>query len=137
VYVSVCVCVCVCVCDGYFWDRVSRTIWLGWLWTTVLLLSASSVARIIGVNYQLRPAYFNISLCVLMEMMGNGWGGHLNSSLASPWEPFIHSCFDSLIQHINDYVPGMVLNDINILRVKQTLLHTSHDVRIRKHVRLN
>jgi hypothetical protein len=34
--------------DGCFWVRVSQTISLGWLWTTILLISASWVARITG-----------------------------------------------------------------------------------------
>jgi hypothetical protein len=33
----------------FFWDRVLRTICTGWLWTAVLLISVSWVARIIGV----------------------------------------------------------------------------------------
>jgi hypothetical protein len=37
-------------CIRYFWDRVSRTVCLGWLWTEILLISASWVARIIGVE---------------------------------------------------------------------------------------
>jgi hypothetical protein len=32
-------------CVGYFRDRVSWTIYLGWLWTVILLVSASQVAR--------------------------------------------------------------------------------------------
>jgi hypothetical protein len=43
----------VCVCDGFFQDRGSWTICLGWLWTAVLLISASWVARIISVSYRL------------------------------------------------------------------------------------
>jgi hypothetical protein len=39
-------------CDGFFWDRVSRTICQGWLWTMILQISASWVARIIGVSHQ-------------------------------------------------------------------------------------
>jgi hypothetical protein len=35
-------------CDRYFWDRVSQTICLGWLWTSILLISASWVTRITG-----------------------------------------------------------------------------------------
>jgi hypothetical protein len=35
-------------CDGYFQDRVSRTIC--WLWTLIFLISASWVARITGVS---------------------------------------------------------------------------------------
>jgi hypothetical protein len=34
-----------------FWDRVSWIICLGWLWTTILLISASWVVRIIGVSH--------------------------------------------------------------------------------------
>jgi hypothetical protein len=70
---AVCVCVCVCVwywgwnsgpspwvtppalffffCEGFFWDRVSWTIYQGWLWTVILLISASWVARFIGVSH--------------------------------------------------------------------------------------
>jgi hypothetical protein len=41
------------VCDGYFWDGgVSQTICPGWLQTTILLISASWVARIIGMSHQ-------------------------------------------------------------------------------------
>jgi hypothetical protein len=39
-------------CDGCFPDRVSQAICLGWLWTAILLLSASWVARITGVSHQ-------------------------------------------------------------------------------------
>jgi hypothetical protein len=35
----------------YFQDRVSQTICPGWLRTTVLLIAASQVARIIGVSH--------------------------------------------------------------------------------------
>jgi hypothetical protein len=40
-------------CDGFFWDRVSWTICFGWLQTMILLISASWVARIIGMSHQL------------------------------------------------------------------------------------
>jgi hypothetical protein len=36
---------------GYFWDRLSRAICPGWLWTVVLLISAFQVARIIGMSH--------------------------------------------------------------------------------------
>jgi hypothetical protein len=32
--------------EGFFWDRVSQTICLGWLWTMILLIFASWAARI-------------------------------------------------------------------------------------------
>jgi hypothetical protein len=38
-------------CAEFFWDRVLRTICLGWLWSTVLLISASWVAKITGVSH--------------------------------------------------------------------------------------
>jgi hypothetical protein len=34
-----------------FWDRVSRTVFPGWLQTTVLLISVSWVARITGMSH--------------------------------------------------------------------------------------
>jgi hypothetical protein len=33
-------------CEGFFWDKVSWTISLGWLWTKILPISASWVVRI-------------------------------------------------------------------------------------------
>jgi hypothetical protein len=41
-----------CVCVRYFLDRVSWTICPFWLWTSILLISASWVTRIIGVSHQ-------------------------------------------------------------------------------------
>jgi hypothetical protein len=38
-------------CYGFFWDRVFRTICLGWLWTVILLISASWAVRITSVNH--------------------------------------------------------------------------------------
>jgi hypothetical protein len=38
-------------CDGFFWDRVSWTIYLDWLRTVILLISASWVARITDMNH--------------------------------------------------------------------------------------
>jgi hypothetical protein len=35
-----------------FWNRVLWTTSLGWLWTVILLIFASQVARITGVSYQ-------------------------------------------------------------------------------------
>jgi hypothetical protein len=39
------------VCDGFFQYRISWTIFPGWLRTKILLISASSIARITGVNH--------------------------------------------------------------------------------------
>jgi hypothetical protein len=66
-----CVCVCVCVCvvlelelraytlklhqplfvKGFFQDRVLQTVCTGWLWTTILLISTSWIARITGLSH--------------------------------------------------------------------------------------
>jgi hypothetical protein len=40
-------------CVGYFWDRVSGTICLRWLQTTILLICASWVVMIIGMSHYL------------------------------------------------------------------------------------
>jgi hypothetical protein len=37
--------------DGFFQDNVCQTIWPGWLRTTILLISASWEARIIGMSH--------------------------------------------------------------------------------------
>jgi hypothetical protein len=36
---------------GFFQDRISRTIYVGWLWTAILLISASWVGRITDVSH--------------------------------------------------------------------------------------
>jgi hypothetical protein len=84
-FVCVCVCVCVCArgrgvwtqgfmltcstawvtppalfCVGYFWDRVSQTICLGWLQTPIFLISASWVAWIASVSHQHQAAKISI-----------------------------------------------------------------------------
>jgi hypothetical protein len=40
------------LCSDYFEDGVLQTICLDWLQTSILLISASEVARIIGVSHQ-------------------------------------------------------------------------------------
>jgi hypothetical protein len=49
-------------CDGIFRDRVSWTIYPSWLWTAILLISASWVARITGVSHQC-PAQQTFKVC--------------------------------------------------------------------------
>jgi hypothetical protein len=48
-------------CDGYFLGSVSLTICPGWLWTMILLIPASCVARIAGVSHR-HPAHSQILL---------------------------------------------------------------------------
>jgi hypothetical protein len=55
-------------CDGFFWDRVSRTICLGWLWTTILLISTSWIARITGAWFQ-----WFISCWNFQSLQTSGW----------------------------------------------------------------
>jgi hypothetical protein len=40
----------VLLCDGFFQNRILQIICPGWLWTVILLISASWVARITDVN---------------------------------------------------------------------------------------
>jgi hypothetical protein len=53
-------------CIRYFWDRVLWTICWGWLWTMILLISASWVAGIIGVSY------WGPVLLLLFSFLGTG-----------------------------------------------------------------
>jgi hypothetical protein len=39
-------------CEGFLWDKVLQTICLGWLWTAILLISASRVARITDMSHR-------------------------------------------------------------------------------------
>jgi hypothetical protein len=62
-------------CDGLFRDRVSRTICLGWLWTAILLFSATWVARITGMSHwhlawciNLHPQISSLSLFFLVVL---------------------------------------------------------------------
>jgi hypothetical protein len=41
--------------DGFFQDKVLQTICQSWLWTVILLMSASWVARITGMSYRCQP----------------------------------------------------------------------------------
>jgi hypothetical protein len=49
-------------CEGYFWDRVLGTVCPGWLWTMILLISASLVARITGMSLCFDPAFSHLQL---------------------------------------------------------------------------
>jgi hypothetical protein len=40
------------ICSAYFGDRVSETICSGWHWATILPISGSPIARIIGMSHQ-------------------------------------------------------------------------------------
>jgi hypothetical protein len=54
-------------CVRYFQDRVSCTICPGWFQTVILLISASWVARIIGVSHQRQPpAVFCLFVCSVL-----------------------------------------------------------------------
>jgi hypothetical protein len=45
------------LCEVFFWNRVSWTVYLGWLWTVVLLIPASWVARNTGVSHRSPPQF--------------------------------------------------------------------------------
>jgi hypothetical protein len=53
-------------CVGYFWERVSPSICLGWPQTAILLISASWVVRITGWH----PALWSIFIFPFMVLFG-------------------------------------------------------------------
>jgi hypothetical protein len=62
-------------CDSYFQDRVSQTTCLGWLRTSILLISASWVARITGMSHWC-PALFvclKQVLAILPRLLLSSW----------------------------------------------------------------
>jgi hypothetical protein len=62
-------------CDEYFWDRVSQTIYLSWLWTPIFLISASWVARIAGSR---EPPVSGLKFLLILFFW---WDWGLNSGL--------------------------------------------------------
>jgi hypothetical protein len=60
-------------CSGYFGDGVSVTISLGWPETSILLISASQVARVSGVSHQHLADSDQIYMCVLLLFWFNYW----------------------------------------------------------------
>jgi hypothetical protein len=70
-------------CEGFFQDRVSQTICPHFLWTAILLLSASGVARIIGFSYRCPAGVFFVLFCFVLC----DWG--LNSGLHT-WKTGAH-----------------------------------------------
>jgi hypothetical protein len=66
-------------CDGFFGDRISWTICLGWLWTVILVIPASWVSRITGLSHW-HPANFG-GFCSVLFCFGGGWDWGLNSAL--------------------------------------------------------
>jgi hypothetical protein len=56
-----------CVCEGFFQDRVFRTICLGWLRTMIFLISVPWIAGITGMSTGPQALYFIWTLCT-------GWG---------------------------------------------------------------
>jgi hypothetical protein len=51
---------------GYFSDRSSWTICPDWLWTAILLISASWVAKITGVSHQRPVGFYFLNLSSAM-----------------------------------------------------------------------
>jgi hypothetical protein len=59
-------------CDGFFQDRVLRTICPGWLSVTILLISASWVARITGVSHWLLAPYCVLFILQYWSLLSRG-----------------------------------------------------------------
>jgi hypothetical protein len=73
-------------CVGYFWDRVFRTICLSWPQAVILLISASWVARIIGMRTSAQQMYYKV-VCFFV-LVGLGFElsvSHLQSSRCTSW----------------------------------------------------
>jgi hypothetical protein len=87
-------------CNGFFWDRVLWTICVGWLWTEILLISASWVARMTGVSHQhltdsLFIPHLLMDIWAVSACWSYGWCccGHLYSALMD------ETCFASCLHH--------------------------------------
>jgi hypothetical protein len=77
----------VLLCEGFFRNRVLQTIWLGWIRTVILLISASWVAKVTVMRHQ-HQAYllflfcFNGNQFILLLL---GWDMGLKIPLILPW----------------------------------------------------
>jgi hypothetical protein len=56
-------------CSGYFGDRISQTICLGWPWTMILLILASQVARITGISHQCWAYFFCFAVLIVWHLI--------------------------------------------------------------------
>jgi hypothetical protein len=57
-----------CVCDRFFRDRVWQTLYLGWLQTVILLISASRVARITSMSHWCPAVTFLTGSCIFAQV---------------------------------------------------------------------
>jgi hypothetical protein len=100
-------------CDGFFQDGVSWTICLGWLRTMILLISASWVARMIGVSHW-QPASSRLWKPTVHYVICNHPVDHLlvnlSPSLPLPFSSASvnhHSIFFSFFFNGGRVVPGL------------------------------
>jgi hypothetical protein len=77
---------------GFFRDRVSWTICPGWLQTSILLISASWVARITGVSHQ-HPAHWNV---IPKVMVLRRWVRNLLNGMRHPYK-WAWGCENSVV----------------------------------------
>jgi hypothetical protein len=72
-------------CAGYFRDRVSWTICLGWLRTMILLISAFWVARITGLSHPCQASQPFLSVysshCCLLVQFWKIWQQFKNKNI--------------------------------------------------------
>jgi hypothetical protein len=59
--------------DGFFWDRVSQTIFQGWLWSAILLITASWVPRITGVSHRCQAPMGIFNVGIFLPMPSACW----------------------------------------------------------------
>jgi hypothetical protein len=68
--------------DGFFQDRVSRTICPCWLWTMILLISASWVVRITGMSH---CAWLVFCFCDRVSLLFPGWPQTHHPPFSASW----------------------------------------------------
>jgi hypothetical protein len=101
---------------GFFWDRVFWTICLVWLWTVILLISASWLARITGVSHQC-SSY----ILIFIKETWNLWSGWTFRS-SWYWLTSTASCFLFLCKNCGK-IPASQVFGVN--RVRQGLHNMS------------
>jgi hypothetical protein len=83
-----------------FWDRVSRTICLGWLGTSILLVPTSWVARNTGMNHWCRLTQEEFIIPQTSDLVNHNFFFFTLkglSKLRKQWSHFYNRCFKSAL----------------------------------------
>jgi hypothetical protein len=109
-------------CEGFFWDRVSRTVCPGGLRTAILLISASWVARITGVSHQCPAGIFFF----FTFFSTRGWAQSLDLARQAllPLKPRLDLRGNFLLSHSREHT-GLYVGPLPIFSIAHSLIQAT------------